>query len=55
MTASELISKLSKLDEDSVVVFIDTSGGWTNIEIGTTDGGSICLKPSLNEIFTDDK
>jgi len=51
MTVNDFIKKLESVDKDSVMIYLNTDGGWTNIELGTIDGGCVVIKPSENIEF----
>lgn len=42
-TKKELIEMLDKFDDDAVVICMDASGGWDNIEYVKSDGASIAI------------
>ena len=43
MTKQELIKELEKYDDDAVVICMDDSGGWDNIERLKEDGSAIAI------------
>ncbi len=48
MTVEHLIKELKKADKDSVVVFVDIDGGWTNISLAIDKYGFASIIPSEN-------
>ena len=54
MTAKELIQRLSKLDQDTIVIIGDGDGdGWANIDRIDTDKFQIALIPEKFPVFSE--
>jgi len=53
-TKKELIEMLEEFDEDAVVVCMDTSGGWDNIECVKQNGSSIAIVFGGGSPFSDE-
>ena len=54
MTKAELIKALEPFDDDSVVICMDSSGVWDNIEKVTRDGSSIAIFFGGDSPFSDE-
>jgi hypothetical protein len=54
MTKNELIKALEKYDGDDVVVCMDQSGGWDNVESVEYFGASIAIKFGGGSPFSDE-
>ena len=53
MTALELRRALIILDDDSVVVLGDGTGGWANIEQLLVEGSTITIEPEKYPVFSE--
>ena len=54
MTKSDLLKELEKFDDDEVVVCIDESGGWDNIQTVKQNGSSIAIVFGGGSPFSDE-
>ena len=54
MTKAELIKALEQFDEDAVVICMDESGGWDNINSVVADGSGIAIVFGGGSPFSDE-
>lgn len=54
MTKEHLVKILEKFNDDDIVICMDQSGGWDNIEEVKQDGGSIAIVFGGGSPFSDE-
>lgn len=55
MTKEHLVKILEKFNDDDIVICMDQSGGWDNIEEVKQDGGSIAIVFGGGSPFSDEQ
>ncbi len=51
MTKSDILKKLEPMDDDKVIVFVGSDGGWSNLGPITETEGSIELRADDGPVF----